>query len=625
MRTMEKTPGRGRHVIPPGLVIAYLLLACCPSASALNPALDVSQYGHTSWRMRDGFPKSQIAAIAQTADGYLWLGTELGLVRFVGIRNVVWRPPGNEELPSKFILSLLVARDGTLWIGTDKGLASWKGGKLTQYAELAGRYIFTLLEDHEGSVWASGLTVSAGRLCAIRNGSVQCSGDDGSLGRGAFNLYEDSKGNLWAGVKDGLWRWKPGPPKFYSLAGEPDGIQCFGEDNDGTLLVGWNGGIHRFTDGKTVPYLIPGRTGPIRAQRLLRDRDGGLWIGTFNEGLAHIHDGRTDVFGLSDGLSGGSGNRLLEDREGNIWVATGSGLDRFRDFAVATFSATQGLSSSRIQSVLADKAGGIWLATGNDLNRWNSGQLSVLNVSSNQSNSFKPNSLFQDDTGRIWVSTPFGFGYLDNDRFISVSTVPGAVVAMAQDTTGNLWISNEHAGLFQVFRGSVVQQIPWSSFGRNGHVSVMTADVAHGGLWLGFFLGGVGYYSDGQIRASYAVADGLTQGRVSDLQVDKDGALWVATEGGLTRVKNGRVTALNSQNGLPCNAVHWVREDDAGSFWLYTACGLVRIARAELADWSAAMDQGIDRKPAIHATVFDGSDGVKIVASGNHFFPQVAK
>src|SRR5215204_4322942 len=157
MRTMEKTRGR-RHLIPPGLVIAYLLLASCPSAIALNPALDVSQYAHTSWKMRDGFPKSQITSIAQTPDGYLWLGTEFGLIRFDGIRNVLWRPPGNEELPSNFILSLLVTRDGTLWIGTVKGLVSWKGGKLTQYAELAGRYIFTLLEDREGSVWASGLT-----------------------------------------------------------------------------------------------------------------------------------------------------------------------------------------------------------------------------------------------------------------------------------------------------------------------------------------------------------------------------------------------------------------------------------------------------------------------------------
>src|SRR6185503_17195576 len=186
MRTMEKARGRGRHV-PPVAVFAYLLLAWCPSTFALNPTLDLSQYAHTSWKIRDGFTKSEIDSIAQTPDGYLWLGTEYGLFRYDGVRNVLWQPPVGQELPSNFIFSLLVARDGTLWIGTSKGLASWKDGKLTQYAELAGRYIFKLLEDHEGSVWASGAAVPAGRLCAIRNGGVQCFGDDGSLGRGAFN------------------------------------------------------------------------------------------------------------------------------------------------------------------------------------------------------------------------------------------------------------------------------------------------------------------------------------------------------------------------------------------------------------------------------------------------------
>ena len=627
MRTMEKPRGR-RSVIPLGPVCAFLLLAWCPSTFALNPALDVSQYSHTSWKIRDGFPKAEISSIAQTPDGYLWLGTEFGLFRFDGVRHVLWRPPGNQELPSNWIFSLLAARDGTLWIGTAKGLASWKDGKLTQYAELAGRYIFKILEDREGTVWVSGAAVPSGKLCAIRNGNVQCFGDDGSLGRAAFNLYEDSKGNLWVGVKDGLWRWKPGPPTFFSLAGEPDGIQCFGEDNDGTLLVGWNSGIHRFINGKPEAYTIPGRAGQIRARRLLRDRDGSLWIGTFNEGIVHVHQGRTDVFGLSNGLSGETGSVLFEDREGNIWVATGTGLDRFRDFAVATFSVSQGLSSPRMQSVLADRDGGIWLATRNSVNRWSNGQLTTLKINYKRDGnltSFVPNSLFQDDTGRVWVSTPFGFGYLDNDRFISVSTTPGAVIATAQDTAGNLWIANEQVGLFQLFRGSVVQEIPWSKLGHMDPVTALAADSVRGGLWLGFFLGGIAYLKDGQITEWYAVADGLSDGRVSDLQLGRDGGLWVATEGGLSRLKNGRVARLTSQNGLPCAAVHWVREDDAGSFWLFTSCGLVRIARSELDAWAAAVDQNIDAKPAIQATVFDSTDGVQILAAANHFTPQVAK
>lgn len=628
MRTMENPRGR-RTVIPLGLICAFLLLAYCPAAFALNPELDVSQYAHTSWKIRDGFPKGEISSIAQTPDGYLWLGTEFGLSRFDGFKHVQWRPPANQELPSNWIFSLLVARDGTLWIGTEKGLASWKDGKFTQYAELAGRYIFKILEDREGTIWVSGGAVPIGKLCAIRNSGIQCFGDDGRFGRAVFNLYEDSKGNLWAGVKDGLWRWKPGPPKFFPLAGEPDGIQCFGEDNDGTLLVGWNSGIHRFVDGKTELYSIPGRVGQTRGRRILRDRDGSLWIGTFNAGIVHVHEGRTDVYGLSEGLSGEGGNVLFEDREGNIWVATGSGLDRFRDFAVATFSVNQGLSSSRIQSVFADRNGGVLLATRNNVNRWYDGQVTILNVTSYQRNGrtegFLPNSLFQDDTGRIWVSTPFGFGYLNNGRFLSISEVPGPVGAIAQDTAGNLWIANEHAGLFQVLRERVVQQIPWSKLGHNDHVSALSADPLHGGLWLGFFLGGFAYYSEGQIRASYTTAEGLTAGRVNDFRLDQDGTLWIATETGINRLKNGRLTALTSRNGLPCDGAHWLREDDARSFWFHTPCGLLRVARSELDAWAVAMDQDMNAEPMVHATVFDISDGVRSLATANHFSPQVAR
>src|SRR5687768_10020235 len=112
MWTMETPRGR-RSAIPLGLVSAFLLLTCVSSAVALNPELQVSQYAHTSWKIRDGFPKGEISSIAQTRDGYLWLGTEFGLFRFDGVRSVQWRPPGNQELPSNWIFSLLVSRDGT--------------------------------------------------------------------------------------------------------------------------------------------------------------------------------------------------------------------------------------------------------------------------------------------------------------------------------------------------------------------------------------------------------------------------------------------------------------------------------------------------------------------------------
>src|SRR5258708_2888672 len=118
------------------VILFGVFLACCACASALNPSLDINQYAHTAWKIRDGFSKGRVTSFAQTPNGYLWLGTEFGLLRFDGVRNVSWDPPSGEHLPSSYIRSLLAAQDGRLWIGTYKGLASWNDGKLTEYGEL---------------------------------------------------------------------------------------------------------------------------------------------------------------------------------------------------------------------------------------------------------------------------------------------------------------------------------------------------------------------------------------------------------------------------------------------------------------------------------------------------------
>src|SRR5260370_29835452 len=136
------------------LVWVAILLARSACAFALDPSLDVSQYAHTAWKVRDGFTKGYIISIAQTPDGYLWLGSEFGLLRFDGVRAVPWQPPRDQHLPPGTILRLLVARDGTLWIGA-KGRASWKDGKITHYPELANQFIFRVLQDDEGTVWIS--------------------------------------------------------------------------------------------------------------------------------------------------------------------------------------------------------------------------------------------------------------------------------------------------------------------------------------------------------------------------------------------------------------------------------------------------------------------------------------
>ena len=216
LTVVARAHGRARTSVVLSVVLAGMLLVVRPCAFALDPALDVSQYAHTAWKVREGFTRGQIVAIAQTRDGYLWLGTEFGLLRFDGVRAVPWQPPGGEQLPSNDIRGLLVAQDGTLWIGTLKGLASWKDGKLTLYKEVAGSYVLSLLEDRERTIWFGVYEASKGRLCAIRDGKVECYGA-GTFGNFVSALYEDHKGNLWAVNQTALWRWAPGRPEQYAF------------------------------------------------------------------------------------------------------------------------------------------------------------------------------------------------------------------------------------------------------------------------------------------------------------------------------------------------------------------------------------------------------------------------
>jgi signal transduction histidine kinase/ligand-binding sensor domain-containing protein len=616
------------------VAIAFaIVFLCCRFVFALNPSLDVKQYAHTAWKVREGFAKGEITSIAQTPDGYIWLGTQFGLLRFDGVRAISWQPLADQHLLSSYVFSLLAARDGTLWIGTWNGLASWKDGRLTQYPALAEHYIFNLLEDRGGGVWVAGMRigVARGKLCEIHNAGVRCYGDDGGLGIGVFGLYEDSKSNLWVGVPNGVWRWKPGPPQFYSLPDEPDGVWALGEDTDGTLLVGWKGGIHRLVDGKTEKYVLPSSVPRFRARRMLRDHDGGLWIGTTSQGLVHIHHNKTDLFAQHDGLSGEKVNAIFEDREGTVWAATTNGLDRFRDFAVPTLSVNQGLSSAVVSSVLADRDGSVWLGTHGGLDRWSERQIKPYRFDGDQrvpNPNNLPNTLFQDDRGRVWVSTFRQFGYLEHGQLKPIDAIPGGtVLSIVQDRAGNLWIANEQLGLFRLSPQHQVRLISWAELGHKDHVSALIADPSRGGLWIGFFLGGIAYFADGQIRTTYSTSDGLGKGRVSSFQFDHDGTLWASTDDGLSRIINGHVATLTNSNGLPCDSakVNWVMEDDAQSFWLYMTCGLVRIARSELDDWAAATDLGKDAVSMVHATVFDTFDGVRSMNEGGHFSPQVAK
>jgi len=621
-------------------VVALSLAHLCPSALALDPSLDVSQYAHTAWRVREGFTQGYMRAIAQTPDGYIWLGSSFGLFRFDGVRVERWQPPfDGEPLPSNFVVRLHVARDGSLWIGTISGLASWRDGKLTRYPDLAGLVIGSILEDRNGTVWVGSYSLAApGKLCAIDGAKVDCHGSGGAIPKGVSFLYEDSHDVLWMVARDGVWQWRAGPPKFYHMPFRTAVAPELGEAGDGSLLIPLPGRLARFGGGKLEtqhPYPAPAHD--VIGLSLLRDRDGGLWIGTVGAGLVHLHHGRAEVFSQADGLSGDDVTSLFEDREGDVWVTTLGGLDRFRNYAVATYAEHEGFGTIPGRgSVVAGRDGSIWMGTNDGLRMSNHGEVTIYGKADDHESQSRTVwspvhymasrglrnhvsvSVFSDNAGRILVSTPYAFGYMENGEFVSIRGVPGGVVtSVAQDAQGDLWIANEDQGLVRLSKDGTVQQISWASIGHRDGAQSLAVDRSTGGLWLGFGEGGVAHFSDGQIKETYGRGEGLGSGRVSALRVESDATVWAATEGGLSRIKNGRVLTLTSKNGLPCDAIHWITQDANRSFWLNMTCGLVRIVRGELDAWAA--DSG--RK--IQPTVFDSSDGVSNAAIGLHAGSQV--
>jgi len=609
-----------------------LILAWSPRALALNPSLDVNQYAHTAWKTRDGFAKGLIYAIAQTNDGYLWLGTDVGLFHFDGVKVARWES-ANQKLPSENVWSLLAARDGTLWIGTTRGLVRWNGRTLARYEEMDGRRIGPLVEDDDGVVWIGSERDDVGWLstCRVERDRLQCGGPDASV----VSLFKDSRGTVWAGTLDRrVWRLKPGPAVFYRLPSDLADVHALSEDADGSLLIATSGGITRLADGRIDMKLpLPSSMPSATARVILRDRDHGLWIGTMTSGLLHVHEGITDVYSQADGLSGDQVSNVFEDVEGNIWVATSGGLDRFREGAGATVTVRQGLSNSRVSALAPSMDGSVWATSIGAVLNFRNGETTIYRERSEslmRRSLFPdgrlarevsagwadhPTAVFQDRRGRTWVAVRRGVGYLENDRLVSIEGLPGGSTRAIVEDSERLWVVNDEAGVFGVSPdGRGVTPLPRATLSRQDPITAAAADASRKGVWLGFMNGGVVFIVDGRVQASYDTSKGLGAGTVRQLFADEDATLWAATARGVSRLKDGHVSTLTRENGLPCDMILWLVQDNDRALWVTSPCGVTRITRDEIGRW-------IERGGSVRLTTFDDADGVR---TPGDFFPYTA-
>jgi len=603
--------------------VAVVLLFSGP-LSALEPTHSITEYAHTAWTGQHSQLTGSVFALAQTPDGNLWVGTEFGLFRFDGVRFLSWRSPPGKHLLSEYIYALAAGRDGSLWIGTRGGLSRCKGDQLQHYPlskTSAGTGVTSILVDRGGTPWVGTAGYNSGGLCRVERDLLRCYGNNDGLPGFALSLLEDRVGNLWVGGL-GLSRWKPGASRIEPSYGPLGMIYSIAEDHQGEIWVSTSrkGGVKHLVAGKFVPYRFPAGQ-KIQPGALLSDRDGGLWIGTKGQGLVHLYEGRMDRFTQADGLSNDYVRSLFEDREGNIWAATDGGLDRFRDLPITTISKREGLSQNTVGSVFASKDGGVWVGTAGGLNRLQDGKISRYDKHDGlPSDSIM--AIFEEQGGRLWVDSRMGLAYSQQGRFHaldhSLATNIRLITAAAEDRDRCVWLSDPEQGLIRMWDRHVAEVVPWSQF-ENRQAWALEPDPDDGGLWLGFAQGGIAYYKSGRAIRWYTAAAGLGQGAVTDLHFARDGTLWIATEQGLSRLLNGHIATLTTVNGLPCDRIHGMVEDDNGALWLNTACGLVRVAASDLSGWSASPQSRVPVR------IYNADDGMRTHPTPVGYFRSAAK
>lgn len=587
-------------------LLAFWAVAQAPLAWALNPSLEISQHGHRAWRNLDGFGLGTITAIAQTADGYLWLATPNGLLRFDGVRSTPWPAPSGTPLAADSVQALLGSRDGSLWVGTVRGLIRVKDGAVEAPAPMGDTTVNALAEDADGTVWAGGSTGGKGVLCALRKQGSQCEGDDGRFGSEIVALHFDAANTLWVAGVDRVWQRGAEPEAGHALSSPVAALRTLTSMPDGKLIVGMrNRGIVTLSDGKLEPLALSPLAAKLVVTKILRDRDGGLWIGGADIGLLHLYDGKVSTYTSAQGLSGDHILDLFEDREGNVWASTSRGLDQFRPVAAASQWSANGLNG-RSRSVMAASDGSLWAGTTTGIYQMDSSGRWERRWGA-------MGSLYEDRQGRVWSPSPVpqsGLGYFENGRYVAAPGVPpGPVDAMAEDASGNLWIAHRQAGLLRLRQRSdaPAEHVSGKYTGSSGRISMMSVDPDDNSLWLGLYGGSVEKLVDGHVRARYKLDEPHLFSRINQLRKDADGTVWVATSSGLVRMKGERLSRLDASSGLPCDRVFWSLAD-AQSIWLSMRCGLVQADKAELDAWAAAADRGVRTK--VNFRLLDHWDGV---------------
>ncbi len=578
-------------------------------AWALDPGKTLLQFPHRAWEVEDGLPQNSILSLAQTSEGYLWAGTWEGLVRFDGVRFTTFDEANTPALLDNSVRRLEVDRDGTLWIATSRGLSGLRHGAFFAVPPPEGaplRNLVDLMAARDGSLW----------IATYRQGLFQRTGErfrnwttrEGLATDSVLALAEDSQGGIWVGTTGGLQRWD-GSAWTAPLPFEGKGtiaVRSLEVDAQGTLWVGTDGGeVYQLEQGRLRPVpeaSLPGA--PITT--LLVDRDGALWVGSQGRGPLRLARGQHSGPDAAHVLAGSAVFALFEDAEGNLWMGTdGRGLHRLKDAPFTPYGTPEGLAHEIVLAIHEAKDGSVWLATmGGGISRWHQGQVSTWTTRDGLLQD-RVTSIAEASDGSLWFGTWNGVSRWHEGHIRSFSAEhgvpPGLVRALHEDARGTLWVGTAQ-GLIR-WNGEGFERFTPSGGLPGQTITLVTGSVA-GGLWVGTGGGGLAHLKDGLVEL-LAPENGPITGEVLTLYEGEGGELWIGTERGLFRWKQGDFTRFSRAEGLFDNRVFQILPDEKGFLWMSCNKGIFRVAREEL----EAVAEG--RREQVTSFVYGAEEGMR--------------
>ena len=524
----------------------------------------------------DGLVNNTVLSIAEDVEGDLWFGTVGGVSRYDGVEFVTFTT--EDGLANNLVTSIVEDREGDLWFGTyGGGVSRYDGVEFVTFTTedgLADNLVTSIAEDGKGDLWF-GTPEGVSRYDGVE--FVTFTAEDGLANNLVTSIVEDREGDLWFGTLEGVSRYDG---VEFVTSTTADGlahnmVMSIAEDGEGDLWFGtYGGGVSRYDGVEFVTFTTEDGLGNNLVMTSLVDREGGLWFGVMAGGLSHYDERSIVSFTTANGLANNAVFSMAEDGKGHLWFGTlGGGVSRYDGVKFVTFTTENGLGDNMVLSITEDGERNLWFGTPEGVSRYDGVEFVTFTTEDGLAHN-RVMSITEDGERNLWFGTPEGVSRYDGVEFVTFTNEDGlahsSVWPITEDGEGYLWFGTMGGGVSRYDGVEFISFTTEDGLIHNDIRSIMVDREGH--LWFGAWGGGVSRY-DGSEFVTFSPV----QGRVSSIVENGKGHLWFGTwGGGVSRYDGSVLQRISKSDGLAHNAVQEIIQARNGDIWIATEGGITR-------------------------------------------------